>query len=164
MEWIILVYLFLFEEFNQWTNWNLVQFPKRKFTDKKNGPKVEDIFRPYPSFGFVRPSHISFFRPTIRPSVRHMIRPSNKASVRPTNRWSIGQIVRPSHRSFVRCACNKKMSLGRSVLFSVCFVWLSRSWRLRLLPWITRSEVRGETSNIPLYFFRISSGRGGESI
>lgn len=114
MEWIILVYLFWFEEFNQWTNWSLVQFPKRKFTDKKNGPKVEDLFRPYPSFGFVRPfvrrSHLSFFHPTNRPSLRHMIRPSNKASVRPTNRWSIGQIVRPSHRSFVRGACKKKVT------------------------------------------------------
>jgi hypothetical protein len=114
MEWIILVYLFWFEEFNQWTNWSLVQFPRRKFTDKKNGPKVEDLFRPYPSFGFVRPfvrpSHLSFFRPTNRPSVRHMIRPSNKASVRPTNRSSIRQIVRPSDKSFVRCACKKKVT------------------------------------------------------
>jgi hypothetical protein len=38
------------------------------------------------------------------------------------------------------------VSLGRSAL-SVCFVCLSRSWLLRLLQWITRSEVRGETSN-----------------
>jgi hypothetical protein len=50
-------------------------------------------------------------------------------------------------------------------MLSVCFVCLLRSWLLRLLPWITRSEVRGETSNslYLLYFFRISSGRGGES-
>jgi hypothetical protein len=32
-------------------------------------------------------------------------------------------------------------------VLSVCFVCLLRSWLLRLLPWITRSEVRGETSN-----------------
>jgi hypothetical protein len=72
---------------------------KKIHKKKKNGPKVEDLFRPYPSFGFVRPfvrpSHLSFFRPVNRPSVRRMIRPSNKASVRPTNRWAIGQIVRP---------------------------------------------------------------------
>ncbi len=104
MEWIILVYLFWFEEFNQWTNW------KFSSISQKNIHKIK-ITAPKWNTLFVHILHlVSFFRPTNCPSVRHMIRPSNKASVRPTNRWSIGQIVRLSHRSFVRCACKKKVT------------------------------------------------------
>jgi hypothetical protein len=115
---------------------------------------VEDLFRPYPSFGFVRsfvrPSHLSFFRPVNRPSVRHMIRPSDKSLVHRTNRSSVAR----ARRMWVS---------GRSVL-SVCFVCLSRSWLLRLLQWITRSEVRGETSNSLSALFLSYIKRAGRRI
>jgi len=86
-----------------------------------------------------------------------MIRPSNKASVRPTNRSSVAR-ARRRWRPSLSCAF-----LGRSVL-SVCFVCLLRSWLLRLLPWITRSEVRGETSSSLSVLFLSYIRRAGRRI
>jgi hypothetical protein len=101
---------------------------------------VEDLFGPYPSFGFVLPSNKSSIHATYDSSVQQIVGPSDKSFVCPIDRSSVAR-ARRRWRPSLSCAF-----LGRSVL-SVCFVCLSRSWLLRLLPWITRSEVGEETSN-----------------